>query len=321
MKQFTKYWGWCFGLLVSGGVAAQQLPARSPFAPNNFIWNPAMTAVEDYWEVGVTHQQEFVGFEDAPQTTAIYGAYPMLKQNSSLGGYLVLDEIKPIRNNTLALTYAYKLNFEQRRRRRKGPRQTAQLSLGLMVAMQQVFVDGADYLVRDAGDPLEPVGELNVFVPNVGVGIFFASRPTGPNDQSFFYAGAGTNQLLPQDVTFRDSGPTGNLQRALHTNATIGYRSAGAKLTVEPSLWLNTAGKNIASSQFNLHVEKPNAFWSGLSYSLNQTLAIQVGYVLPGGFTKADTLRLGILGSFNMGGFGAARGLGYGFYLAYRTGA
>lgn len=308
-------------LLVITSMSAQQLPARSPFASNNFIWNPAMTAVEDYWEVGVTHQQEWVGFEDAPETTTIYGQYPVLKENFSLGGFLVLDEIKPIRNNTLALTYAYKLKFGPRKRRRSGPRTQAQLSLGLMLAMQQVFIDGGDYIVRDAGDPLQPVGELNEFVPNVGLGVFFASRPTGPNDKSFFYAGAGTNQILPQDITFRETLPTGNLERAFHGNATIGYRSVGTNFVIEPSFWLNTAGKNISNSQVNLNIEYPKAFWGGLSYSLNQTLALQLGYLLPGGFTDTDTIRLGLLGSFNMGGFGPARGLGYGFYVAYRTGA
>ena len=133
---------WGLGLLAIAlmtvtNMSAQQLPARSPFASNNFIWNPAMTAVEDYWEVGITHQQEWVGFEDAPETTTIYGQYPVLKENFSLGGFLVLDEIKPIRNNTLALSYAYKLKFGPRKRRRSGPRTQAQLSLGLMLAMQQ----------------------------------------------------------------------------------------------------------------------------------------------------------------------------------------
>lgn len=310
-------------LLIAANAMAQQLPARSPFVPNNFLWNPAMTAIENYWEVGVTHQQEWVGFEDAPQTTTIYGQYPFRKQNFSLGGFLALDEIKPIRNNTLGLTYAYKLEFGSRRsrRRRSGPRKNAQLSLGLMLAMQQVFIDGGEFIVRDAGDPLQPVGELNEFVPNVGVGVFFASRPSGPNDQSFFYVGAGTNQVLPQDVAFRETLPSGNLERAFHANATVGYRSAGAALVIEPSFWLNTAGKNISNSQFNLNIEYPKVFWGGLSYSLNQTLALQVGYLLQGGFTDDDTIRLGLLGSFNMGSFGSSRGLGYGFYVAYRTGA
>ena len=83
---------------------AQQLPQRTTFGATNFIWNPAMTAFEEHWEAGITHRQEWVGFEDAPQSSAIYGQYPFVKENASLGGFFMLDEIKPLRNNVLALT-------------------------------------------------------------------------------------------------------------------------------------------------------------------------------------------------------------------------
>lgn len=309
--------------LFPNELTAQQLPARSPFAANSFLWNPAMTAVDNYWEAGVTHQQEWVGFEASPQTTTVFGAYPFQKEHFSLGGYLQLDEITPLTNNTLAVSYAYHLEFASRRarRRRKNGRKEAQLSLGLMLAMQQTFLDGSDFITRDPDDPLEPIGELNEFSPNVGFGVFFASKPTGPEDKSFFYAGAATNQLLPQDITLSDRTPTGNLERAFHGNATIGYRSWGSSVVIEPSFWFNLAGKNIGNSQFNLTIEKPAAFWAGISYTLNQTLGVQVGYSVPGGLADNDLIRIGLLGSFNMGSFGASRGLGYGFYLAYRAGA
>lgn len=294
----------------------QQLPQRSPFGNTNFIWNPAMTAFEDYWEAGVTHRQEWVGFEDAPQTTSIYGQYPFLKENTSIGGYFMLDQIKPIKNNVLALTYAYKIGGTKRRR--KGARKNGQLSLGLMGSVSHIFVDGANIVARDPNDPLQPVGEVDEFIPNVGAGLFYASRPTGPREQSFFYAGLGANQILPSDLTLRETLPAGNLPRAFHGNAQLGYRAAGEKMVVEPSLWLNFAGANIVDGQVGIHLERPEAFWAGLNYSLSQTLYIQLGYLLPSGFQEGDTLRIGALASFNLGGFGAARGLGYEFYLAYR---
>ena len=303
-------------LLVVTAVQAQQLPQRSPFVNTNFIWNPAMTAFEDYWEVGLSHRQEWVGFEDAPQTTAIYGQYPFMKQKTSLGGYFLLDQITPIKNNILALTYAYKIGGPKRRLR--NGRNHQQLSIGLMASMSHIFVDGADIVVIDEDDPLRPVGEVNEFIPNVGAGIFYASKPTGPSDASFFYVGLGVNQLLESDLKLRETEPAGNLQRAFHGNATLGYRAAGESLVIEPSIWANFAGANIVDAQLGFLIEKPEAFWAGAHYSLSQTLAIQLGYLLPGGFQEGDTLRMGALASFNLGGFGAARGLGYEFYLAYR---
>ncbi|RME92935.1 MAG: type IX secretion system membrane protein PorP/SprF [Bacteroidetes bacterium] len=179
-------------------------------------------------------------------------------------------------------------------------------------------MDGADYLARDPNDPLQPVGEVDQFKPNLGVGLFFASRPTGPQQASYFFAGAAAQQLLPQDIVLRESAPAGNLARSLHANATLGYRSVGAQLSLEPSLWLDFASPNLSHSTFNLRIERNQAFWGGLSYSFNQTLGIQLGYCLPGSFADEDTLRMGLMGTFNVGGTGAARGLGYGFYLGYR---
>jgi len=308
-----------FFFLTKGfDLKAQQLPARSPFDATGFLWNPAMTAFEHQWEAGVAHHQEWVGFEDAPQTTAIYGQYPFQKQSTSIGGFLLLDEIKPIRNNMIALTYAYKLGFGSKRRKKTGPRKEAQLSIGLMLAMNQVFIQGADYIVQDPNDPLQPVGELNELTPNIGTGVFFASKPAGQYNGSYFFAGIGTNQLLAKDLFVQDGDLAGNLRRSFHSNASIGYHSVGNQLTIEPSFWFNTAGANILNSQFNLKFEHTKAFWAALHYSLNQTLGVQLGYKLPGSFGQEGQLRIGIHSSFNMGGFGAERGLGYGFYLAYQ---
>ncbi len=77
------------------------------------------------------------------------------------------------------------------------------------------------------------------------------------------------------------------------------------------------AAKNIINSQFNLKAEHA-ALWAALHYNLNQTLGFQIGYKLPGGFGQEGELRIGAHGSFNMGSFGNERGLGYGFYLAYK---
>ncbi len=316
MKNVKVYFLFSLLVFAMSSLAAQQLPQRSPFGNTNFMWNPAMTAFEDYWEVGASHRQEWVGFEDAPQTTAIYGQYPFLKQKTSLGAFFLLDQITPIKNNILALTYAYKIGGPKRRR--SGARKHQQLSLGLMASMSHIFVDGADIVVRDEDDPLRPIGEVNEFIPNVGAGLFYASTPTGPEDGSFFYAGLAANQLLQSDLSLRETQPAGNLKRAFHGNVTIGYRAAGAALVIEPSLWVNFAGANVVDGQVGFLIERPEAFWAGAHFSLSQTLAIQLGYLLKGGFTEGDTLRMGAMASFNLGGFGPARGMGYEFYLAYR---
>lgn len=301
-------------------VKAQQLPAQNVFSSTGFIWNPAMTAFEHKWEVGVVHEQSWSGFEDNPQTTMAYGQYPFAKQASSLGAFLVLDQIAPIKNNIVGLSYAYKLGLgNTSRRRRKSMRKEAQLSIGLSVAMHQIFVQSADYIIKDPADPLKPIGELNSVSPNIGVGVFFASRPSGPEDRSFFYLGAGTNQLLSNDIFIDNGGDIrGNLKRALHGNGRIGYRSVQEQFSLEPSLWFNMTDASILNSQFNLEGEYGQSIWGGLHYNTNQTIMLQLGYRLASEVVEAGELRIGLSTSFNTGGFGPERGVGYGFTLSFK---
>lgn len=301
-------------------LSAQQLPIRNAFGATGFLWNPAMTAFDNEWEAGLSHHQSWVGFDDAPQSTAIYGQYPFEKQAASIGGFLLLDEIKPIRNNVIGLTYAYKLNFGSKGNRRKSrsPRQNGQLSIGVMLAIHQFFVRGGDFTVQHTDDPLEPIGELNEFSSNIGAGVFYASRLAGKNSKSYFYAGLGSNQLIPRDLLVKEGELVGNLRQIFHANASLGYRSVGDQFIIEPSVWFNLGAKNILNTQLNLKFEHTKAFWASIHYSLNQTLGIQIGYKLPGTFGDDSQLLIGVLGDFNLGSFGAERGLGYGFYIAYK---
>ncbi len=296
----------CFPLFAM----AQQLPDRSAFSETDFIWNPAMTAVYDYWELGASYRQQWVGFEDAPLTATLNMQYPFLKQNASLGGFFMHDNLSPIQSNTFAMTYAYKIRFKRR--------SADQLSIGIMGMLNHMFLDGLEVVVNDQDDEYLPGAEGNKFSPNIGFGAFYTSYAKDDFEKSFFFAGLAVNQLLPSNLIFDETGSPANLKRAIHGNATIGYRSIEGDLYIEPSVWVNYSAVNILNATFNLKVEKHEAFWAALNLSTNKTLAIQLGTILNKGLVKNGTLRIGTMGSYNIGSFGKARGLGYEFYLAYR---
>lgn len=48
-------------------LKAQQLPSWSSFFESGFIWNPALTARNQSNEALLTHRQDWLGFEGAPQ--------------------------------------------------------------------------------------------------------------------------------------------------------------------------------------------------------------------------------------------------------------
>lgn len=300
-----------FGLfLLPMALRSQQLPDRSPFGEMAFVWNPAMTALYNYWELGAGFRQQWVGFKDAPQTTTLSVQYPIEKQNASLGGFYMNDAIRPIKSNAFAFTYAYKAS--------PGFKRGDQLSIGIMVSLTHVFLDGLDLVVNDEDDELLPSGENNKVSPNAGLGVFYTNNARDPFDKNSLFAGIGFNQLIPVNLAFVESGTMANLKRVLHGNAVFGARIVNKEIMLEPSLWVNYSAANLLNANLSLRMEKRDAFWAGLTYTTNQTVAIQVGSIFTKGLAKDGTIRAGLLGSYNIGSFGRARGVGYECYIAYR---
>ena len=69
------YLVWLVLLVLNiSALRAQQLPARSPFGASDFCWNPAMTAIEQEWELEQVrfrhkrrHHTCYVADLDAPE--------------------------------------------------------------------------------------------------------------------------------------------------------------------------------------------------------------------------------------------------------------
>lgn len=298
------------GLLLNLNLLGQQLADHSPFFDAGFLWNPAMTAAWDFWELGVNYRQQWTGFEGAPRTASVSVQYPFLDDNMSLGGFFMNDEVEPLTMNNIGLSYAYKLEL--------GPRNTHQLSIGMSAVLTQFFVDGLDLVVNDEGDPLLPDGENSKISPNVSFGLFYTSYAGDEFKESFAFGGLAFNQLLPNNLRLDEFGSQANLKRAMHGNATFGARIIEGDLFVQPSLWVNYSMVNILNGTFAVLVEKEDAFWAGINLSTNKTVGIQAGMIVNDEFTKDGSLRIGLMSSFNIGTFGKFRGMGYEAYIAYR---
>lgn len=303
------YWIFLLFPLLSN---AQQLPERSSFYSNSFIWNPAMTGLWDYWELGLTYRQEWLGFEDAPVTATLNVQYPFPKEHMSLGGFFMHDNINPIVMNSFGFTYAYRVDL--------GRRRTDLLTIGLMGTLNHFFVDGKEIVVNDQDDPLVPTGENNKFGPNAGAGIFYTSYGKSEFEKDRFFAGLAITQLLPGNIRLDEFGSDASLKRNIHGNAIVGARFVNENTFIEPSLWINYSAVNLLDMNLGVRFEREDAFWAGLTYSTTQTIFLQTGLAMKNGLAKDGVLRIGALGSFNVGTFGKARGLGFEFYGAYRFG-
>lgn len=291
-------------------LMGQQLPYASTFTETNFIWNPAMTAQGDYWEIAANYRQQWASFNDAPRTATASVQYPFVDNNMSVGASIIHDETHPLRFNSITFSYAYKLKLNLLHR--------DQLSLGLMATMSEFEVDSRSIVVNDEVDFLLPSDETSKIKPNAGAGIYYRSFADSDFDRNYFYAGVGVNQLLASKLNFDSDGSPTNLQRALHGNAVIGGRLINDILALEPTVWLNYSNKNLYNINLGVKVERYESFWAGISFSSNQTATLQAGVILKNGLLKDGLLRIGTLATYNRGSVGQYQGLGYEFYIAYR---
>lgn len=298
-----------FIALLPLSAIGQQLSSGTPFQNYRFIWNPAMTAAWEHWETGMSFRQDWVGFEGSPQTATIHGQYPFTREKMSLGGYFMYDDVGPIRFSTLAATYSYK--FSPRFQRGD------QLSIGIMAMVNQFIIDGLDVKVKDEDDAFLLVNESSQIKPNAGIGIFYTTYARDTYRKTYYYGGIAANQLLPSDVTFENVGSEGNLKRVIHANAVIGARFVNDEFFVEPSLWINYSAPNIINGLLSVRIEQYRAFWAAVSFTGDQTAGIQVGYILPDLWLRDGDLRIGAQGSYNVGDFGKARGMGFEIYVGY----
>src|ERR1700760_4893994 len=70
----------CAGVLFSDAVAQQQ-PQYTQYIINNYILNPALTGIENYTDVKISHRHQWVGLQDAPITTYLTIQGPLGKKD------------------------------------------------------------------------------------------------------------------------------------------------------------------------------------------------------------------------------------------------
>lgn len=293
---------------------SQQLPDRSPFGELAFVWNPAMTAPFDYWEIAADYRQQWLGFDNAPSTAIVAAQYPFEREDMSIGGVFTHDRIQPLQFSSLAFNYAY--HFQM------GFARNDQASIGVSVNASQYFVDALEIIVKDPDDALVPVGENSKLGLNAGAGFFYTTyagtRRKRYNEENSFFFGGAVQQVFPAKLILEETNQFANWQRAMHGNLLVGGRLVNDKLLIEPSAWLNWGSPNITNVNFNVKIEMPQAFWTAITYSTNQTLALQVGVITLSGISKGSYWRIGMMGSYNISDFGQYRGLGLEALFAYR---
>ncbi len=258
-------------------VKAQQRPQYSQYMVNNYLLNPAITGIEDYADIRVSHRRQWVGLDGAPVTSYVTAHTPLNKGASStkyhkglahhgVGVSFHTDKTGPLRRSGLTASYAYHLPITR----------TINASAGVAAGIIRNSVNTSDLEFTNPNDPLIGGGDFNNNVIDLNLGFWVYS-------QSFSIGVAGA-QLLEDVGSFQAEGsknPTLDLQR--HYFITGAYRFSPAdKLDVVPSVMVKIADPSPTAIDANIRVLYNKQFWVGASYRHDDALVAMVGvYVNP----------------------------------------
>ena len=93
MKKLSTLVSILLGVICCPFLAAQQIPVFNHYVYTPFVYNPSYTGILGNKEVLLIHRQQWVGFEDAPNSTILSGQFNLDPDNTfGLGGVLMRDD-------------------------------------------------------------------------------------------------------------------------------------------------------------------------------------------------------------------------------------
>ncbi|MBS1600855.1 MAG: type IX secretion system membrane protein PorP/SprF [Bacteroidetes bacterium] len=288
-------------MLIAGCAYAQQQPYYTQYILNNFILNPALAGIENYWDCKASYRNQWVGLDGAPTTLYFTVHVPLGKSDydkrtpttvpdleaKSLGakqfsmeytappahhgvGFSIInDKTGPLSRIAAYASYAYHVPV--------GPKTT--LSFGLSGGVQEVTVDVASVNFGQT-NPVDPAvlqsGYLNKLEPDLNAGLWLSNTN--------FFLGLSAQQIIPVPIN-ANNGTTASDSVTLlkgklipHTFLTAGYKIiASDDITVLPSVMFRYVQPLPVDFDINAKVQYQDVFWVGLSYRYKTGFAAMMG--------------------------------------------
>jgi type IX secretion system PorP/SprF family membrane protein len=264
---------------------AQQQPQYTQYIINNYIINPALSGIENYTDVKISHRHQWVGVDNSPVTTYFTIQMPIGKKDdrtsatsfkmpgenprgknywqdytaaaphSGIGLKIINDKTGPLNTFAAYGSYAYHHGL------------TAQTSIavGFEAGVKSISLNSND-LVFDPYNPItvDPAvansQAINRIKPDMGAGIWLYS--------STYFVGVSAEQIIPQTVYFSNNTvKTAGSKLVPHLFVTAGYRfQLNDDVSALPSVMLRYVQPTPMQADINLKLQYQDLIWVGGSY-------------------------------------------------------
>jgi len=282
-------------VLAAAQLQAQQKPYYTQYILNNYIINPAMAGIENYWDAKVSHRHQWVGLEGSPITTyatiqgpleksgfaretpvtvhpqgenprgeAYYQNYRAPLPHFGLGFTVVNDATGPLNNFEAYGTLAYHLPVGEK----------TTLASGVNIGLQNMRLD-ASKLNFGTANPFDPAvagsGYLNQVKPDLSVGVMLYSAK--------YFIGLSALQIIPERIKYSNDSLakiTGKVVPHLFLQA--GYRYLLTEdINFLPSVTVKYIDPLPLSIDINAKLQYRDFLWVGASYRPNNGFAAMLG--------------------------------------------
>jgi type IX secretion system PorP/SprF family membrane protein len=283
---------------------AQQRPYYTQYIMNNYIINPAVAGIENYWDVKASHRVQWVGLQDAPVTTyitahgrlkkdpyqsstatgfrakglnprgeAYWRDYTAAEPHHGVGFTMLNDKTGPLNRFAAYGTYSYHLGLSP----------TTNLSAGISAGFTNLSLDASK--LNFGNTTVDPAvassGVINRLKPDISAGLWLYSKN--------YFVGLAAQQIIPQNVSFSDNTvilTKGKLVPHLFLSA--GYRlSLSDDFNLLPSMLIRYISPLPLGFDINAKLQYQDFLWAGTSYRYKDGFAAMVGLNL------SNTLNIG----------------------------
>lgn len=254
------------GVIVSLIADGQQIPQYTQYMFNNYITNPAVAGTYNYYQIRVNSRYQWVGLNDAPQTTGFSIFGPLSKKDMGWGGHVYMDVTGPTSRMGLMGSYAYNMPINNDFR----------VSGGISFGLMQYKVDKSKFTLGDnatiGSSTLDPtLNEVSsAITPDATIGFYVYN--------SLHYIGISAHQLFGQKLNLY-SNPIGINRLKQHLILCVGTRRFLNKYyDIEPALLLKYPFGSKFQFELNTKVTYKSQMWGGISYRFRDAIAIMIGY-------------------------------------------
>jgi type IX secretion system PorP/SprF family membrane protein len=280
-------------LLRCSMMIAQQKPHYTQYILNQYILNPALSGIENYTDVKLSHRHQWVGLDGAPITTyatvnmplgkkdyrtnptsyrvpgenprgkSYWEEYTAAEPHHGIGLQVINDLTGPLNHFSAYVTYAYHLGISNKTSLAAG--------FGAGVINMSLNTSKLDFIYTTVDPAVQNGGHLNELKPDFNAGVYLYSAD--------YFVGLSAQQIIPQKIAFSDNTvSTTDGKLVPHLFVTAGYRLlAGADFNFMPSVMVKYVNPTPVQVDINAKLQYLDLAWIGGSYRTGEGFAGMVG--------------------------------------------